>query len=291
MDFGRTPGLDLDRVDFALPPDDPRNTLRGEGGVIRCGAPVWNVDAWVGGVYPPGARKRDYLRHYAARFTAVELNATFYALPSEERIADWTAQVAHNPDFRFCPKIPKDVSHAARLDPSLAAEVGARLLAFGPHLGPCLLQLHERVAPDRAGYERLERLLGAFPAALPVAVELRHPGWFEGHRLIDAAFHLLADFGAAAIVTDVAGRRDVLHTSLPVPRAFVRLAGNAPHPSDARRAAAWAARLQAWCAAGLADAHLFVHEPHDADAPPVIAQLEAALGREPPRSPGQLTLF
>ncbi|MFZ4736129.1 MAG: DUF72 domain-containing protein [Bradymonadia bacterium] len=304
MDFGRVPGQDPAGVDFSLGPDDDRtrgvlsNTPAPQHASLRRGAPVWSVPAWLGTLYPPGTPRSAWLSHYARRFDAVELNATFYAIPARARCLAWASAVASNPDFRFCPKVPRALSHARGLKPTLE-DVRAFVDAvegFGEHLGPCLLQVHEHIGPR--DLVDLLRLVDLLPRTLPLALEVRHPDFFGDRRLSPGLFDALAARGVGAVVTDVSGRRDVCHASLPTPRVFVRLVCNRLHGSDLERAAAWAAQLARWRAQGLLEAHLFVHQPDDAEAPPVLDAFDAALGRAPsapspppPTSSPQLTLF
>ena len=209
MDFGRVPGQDPAGVDFSLGPDDDR-TLRGLSNgpapphtALRRGAPVWSVPAWLGTLYPPGTPRSAWLSHYARRFDAVELNATFYAIPTRARCVAWASAVASNPGFRFCPKVPRALSHARGLKPALE-DVRAFVDAvegFGEHLGPCLLQVHEQVGP-REQVELL-RLIDLLPRALPLALEVRHPGYFDARRLSSGLYDALAARGVGAVVTDV----------------------------------------------------------------------------------------
>ena len=198
MDFGRDPALALDEVDFVLPQLEPRSVAALAASTpilttpLRVGAPAWAVPAWVGDLYPRGASRADWLKHYAARFDTVELNATFYAIPTRARCAAWAEAVRENTAFRFCPKAPRALSHAPGLRPA-AADVRAFVHAvegFGEHLGPSLLQLHEAVGPSRL--PEIVRLLDALPRALPLALEVRHPGFFAECTLAAPLFEALA---------------------------------------------------------------------------------------------------
>jgi uncharacterized protein YecE (DUF72 family) len=275
MQFGRV--ADLSAVRFELPPLDPRTLQRlAAGGAraessawLRLGAPAWAHSAWVGTLYPPGATARDWLRLYAEKLSAIELNSTFYALPSHPSLERWVAATPEH--FRFCPKVPRAISH--ELD---AAELPARVQAFaecvarlGTRLGPALLQLPESVAPARL--QRVAALLAAFPPGFALALELRHPGWFTAAGLREELLRLLEAHGMATVITDVAGRRDVCHATLSTPLAFVRFAGEGGHPSDGARSAAWLGRLAEWRAAGLQSAYFFVHQPDDILAPQLLA--------------------
>lgn len=269
MDFGSVPHLD--GIDFALAPEDPRTQAvlaaapRALHPRFSLGVTGYSMRPWVGTVYPRGTPPEKYLEAYGRQFNAIELNATAYRLPDDDTIARWIEAVpAH---FRFAPKFPQETGHspdlAARVE--LAREFATRVSKLGERLGRTFLQLGPSVSP--ASLEGLRTLLDALPEGFPVAVEFRHPGWFRGRRLIPAAFDLLAERRQAAVITDVAGRRDVSHASLPCPALFVRFVGNDLDPSDFTRLDAWARRIGEWASSGLSEVSFFVHEPENLRAP------------------------
>jgi len=298
MDFGRR--ADTDGVSFVLPRTPARSDrvlALGRPGMepwLRIGAPAWSRRDWVGKLYPPGATQRDFLRLYARAAGAIELNASFYGLPNEATVTSWVEETPRT--FRFCPKVPREISHARGLagpSPALplaspaqgrSRDAGAELAAFvarfrllGERLGPALLQLPPWFGPDRRG--ALAAFLAGWPDDLPLAVELRHEGWFDRGTLLPAALDLLEAKSAAAVITCVTGRRDVCHASLTAPFTMVRFVGNALHPTDESRSGAWLDRLLEWRARGLESAYFFVHQPDDVLAPELMASF-AARARE-----------
>ncbi|MBK8257620.1 MAG: DUF72 domain-containing protein [Polyangiaceae bacterium] len=138
------------------------------------------------------------------------------------------------------------------------------------------------------------------PGDFDLAVEFRHASWFASGTLSDRAFAVLQKHRAGAVITDVAGRRDVCHAALPVPFVMVRFVGNNLHPTDFPRVDAWIARLVEWRSLGLGRAYFFAHQPDDGFAPETLAHFttgaraagvhipEATI--EPPPSP-QLAFF
>lgn len=300
LDFGRL--SHIDDVDFSLAPHEPRTAAVLDGAravppTVRLGAPAWGNASWVGRVYPRGTPPRDFLGIYASHFTAIELNSTFYGVPAPATVARWRDSTP--PGFLFCPKVHQSVSRAGDLGAASAglAAFCAAMEGFGDRLGPSFLQLPPAFGPDRI--EALHTLLGAAPPSFPLAVELRHPGWFADRALRDDAWAMLRSRGIGAVITDVAGRRDVSHASLPVPWTLARLVLNALHPTDQLRIDAWATRLAEWLDAGLQGAFLFVHQPDDTLAPETLGLLADAVNArtalalprwrpEPP--PRQLTL-
>lgn len=279
MHFGRVPSLA--GVDFALP--EPRlawnsSAARAEGLVLRLGAPAWSRPDWVGKLYPRGTKQAEFLARYAEHFGAIELNSTFYALPSAERVASWRSSVG--PSFRFCAKLPRALTHARALAPDEREleRTGRMLEALGPALGPVLAQLPEHV--ERSELERVLALLSRLPPRVHVALELRHPSWFEDRQVEAEALAAFTERRVSLVVTDVAGRRDVCHGTLSVPWLFVRFVGDALAPSDRSRLEAWSRRLAELHQRGLRAAYFFVHQPDDVLAPETAALAGELFERE-----------
>ncbi|MFM8488242.1 MAG: DUF72 domain-containing protein [Bacteroidota bacterium] len=82
---------------------------------------------------------------------------------------------------------------------------------LGPRLGCCFIQLHPAFSPEDLSV--LEKFLQRFPAWIPLAVEVRHPDFFSGGYYAEKYFSLLRNRGISAVITDVAGRRDVCHAT------------------------------------------------------------------------------
>ena len=119
----------------------------------------------------------------------------------------------------------------------------------------------------------LERFLQAWPKQLQLAIELRHESWFAHPKEINNWLSILEKYGKHTLITDVAGRRDVLHQNLTNATAMVRFVGNDLHPTDYSRIDSWVDRLQTWFAAGLCEAYFFTHEPDNLKAPELALYL------------------
>ena len=165
---------------------------------VYAGTSGWQYRDWRGRFYPRKPAPDDDLAFYAARFQTVELNATFYRLPEADTFAGWAKRVPG--DFVFAMKASRFLTHVRRLrDPQEAVErMMSRARRLGRKLGPVLLQL----PPDmRRDGDRLRATLRAFPRRTRVAVEFRHPSWFD-----DAIRRLLEDHGAALCLADRGSR-------------------------------------------------------------------------------------
>ena len=271
MKFGKLPSLE--GVDFNLRDQSPLNRELHAGvspGTnptlqILFGAPVWNAKSWRGSIYPADAPATAFLRHYARYFSCVELNTSHYRIPGAATVRRWQAEVT--PHFKFCPKIFKGISHARNglRDEALAKSWFQFLAELGPFAGPSFLQL-----PPYFDYARKSELFGfieRWPRQFELSLELRHPSWFEDGQVLPALVRYLNSRRVSLVITDVAGRRDVLHDSLSAGTALLRFVGNDLHPSDFSRASAWIKRFESWRQAGLTKLFLFIHEPEDVAVP------------------------
>ncbi|HUP58719.1 MAG TPA: DUF72 domain-containing protein [Bdellovibrionota bacterium] len=273
MEFGHL--HDVSRIDFRLPADDPRS-LRALGGArrldahARIGMPIWTQKAWIGHVYPKGTPAKEFLREYGLQFDTIELNSTHYGVPDSDGIHRWRDAVP--PAFRFCPKVLQEISHGmdSPETPRKLEAFYAAMLEFGPKLGMGFMQLPPQFAPDRLPW--LKRLFTLCPPPLKLALEFRHPDWFESGRLIEPAFDLMASLGLSSVITDVSGRRDVSHSTLTTPDLVVRFIGNAPHESDGPRLEDWAERLERWFGQGLRELHFFVHQRDNVLSPEAASE-------------------
>lgn len=130
---------------------------------------------WQGTFYPDGLSARQQLPYYAGKFNAVEMDSTFYGTPTPTAVDRWR-QVTP-PDFLFCPKMPREITHDRRLVGATEAtlEFLETMRRLGDKLGPIILQF----PPDFAegGRNLLDDYLTTLPSDLRFAVELRHDSW------------------------------------------------------------------------------------------------------------------
>lgn len=299
MDFGR---VDLiDQLTFALPPDaaDTARVLQKAGATsylkpqLYVGCPTWNNQPWLGSYYPAGAPAHTRLHWYSQQFNTLELNTTHYQIPEAATINRWRRSVG--PDFTFCPKLPQLISHTQQLRHSspLTEAFCNRLQGLQTHLGCGFLQL-----PPNFGPQQLDTLLSyltEFPRDFPLAVELRDPAWFNQEIPFGALSAALEAYNLGLVITDVAGRRDVLHMRLTNTTAFIRFVGYGLHPTDYARLNQWVRRLQTWFEQGLQKLYFFIHQQNISHAPVLVqyflAQVEQVcnISLPPPKVIPQLT--
>lgn len=275
MKFGKL--QDIEHVDFKLPADHSatlpmlQQQEKAKQLQFYIGCTGWSMKEWVGKVYPTGTKTADFLKRYAAQFNTIELNTTHYRIPTPSTIEKWYAESA--PDFKFCPKVPQTISHSRNLGMGTGKILAfcEAIQALNEKLGCCFMQLPPYFGKDRL--DLLQQFLERFPSNIPLAIEFRHESWFRNLNKGADLFQLLEDQHKSIVITDVAGRRDVLHMRLTHPRAMVRFVGNALHPSDYSRIDAWVDRINQWFSSGLQEIYFFPHEPDNLLAPDLAAYL------------------
>jgi uncharacterized protein YecE (DUF72 family) len=143
---------------------------------VRIGTSGFAYKEWKGSFYPKTIAADAMLPFYASRFGTVEINNTFYRMPTGKVVAGWAAQV--HDDFRFVLKAPQKITHFSRLK-EVTDPVGFFLRVaseLGKKQGPLLFQLPPNFKKDLG---RLGHLLGLLPKAVPAAIEFRHASWFD----------------------------------------------------------------------------------------------------------------
>jgi uncharacterized protein YecE (DUF72 family) len=180
---------------------------------------------------------------------AVELNNTFYARPTPERIAGWVD--ATPPSFRFVVKAQRGASARALAGAASASVpwLTDALPGFGERLGAVLFRIDARSARDD---DRLAGLLGAWPSAIPLVVEAQHPSWH-----VDETFAALRTAGAVLCTTDTDDQAETPDIRRTGPFLYLRLRRTG---YDDAALDAWAARIAPFLEDGMDAYVLFRHD-------------------------------
>jgi uncharacterized protein YecE (DUF72 family) len=162
---------------------------------VQIGCSGWNYPHWRERVYPKGLPARRWLEHYATLFDTVEVNNTFYRLPSPSSVAGWVERTPET--FVFTVKASRYLTHIKRLaDPERGVErfyEGIEPLVRSDKLGPVLWQLP-------GNFHRDDERLGSALERLPPGrhcFEFRHASWFTRE-----VYELLERCGAALVIGD-----------------------------------------------------------------------------------------
>lgn len=283
MEFGRVPANELDRIDFSLPeePSFNKKVLKGnpsKNPKVYLGCAKWGRTEWVGKIYPPKTKEKDFLQHYVHHYNSIELNATHHKLYGPLAIRKWAEQ-AKGRDFVFCPKLYKGITHYGELDKKqfLTNEFLRAVTAFEKHLGPIFVQVNEKFSPKRRN--ELFDFLAKLPKDLQFFLEVRHPDWFAKEDMQREMFDTLSSLSMGAVITDTAGRRDCAHMQLTIPKAFIRYVGNSLHPTDKTRIDDWVKRMKTWLDKGIEELYFFMHMHDEATSPELTVYLVDKLNK------------
>ena len=161
------------------------------------GCSGWHYDNWRGLYYPDELPKPKWLQFYAQQFATVELNNSFYHLPSEKAFANWRESAPD--DFVFAVKVSRFITHIKRLK-NLGSAVEtflSRACLLQNKLGPLLYQLPPNM---KRNDEVLENFLSSLPQQYGHVFEFRHESWID-----DSVFHILQQYNAGLCVFDMPG--------------------------------------------------------------------------------------
>ena len=267
-------------VNFTLPKDDPATKevlakAKGKSFDVNVGCAKWNKTD-LKGFYPKGTK--DELAYYSQQFNSIELNATFYNMPSVEQVIKWKEKTPKG--FKFFPKITNSISHYKRLldVKAVTDDYCNAVVNFENQLGMVFLQLHDNFSPKE--FEKLKIFIEQFPKGIPLAVEVRNKTWFEEEDVWEEYCRLLQKNKVTNIIVDTAGRRDMMHMSLTTPAAFIRWVGCNDDAIDLKRLDDWTARIKKWQKEGLKQLYFFVHQNVEVSSPLLSAHFIQGLNKE-----------
>jgi uncharacterized protein YecE (DUF72 family) len=213
-------------------------------GRIMIGTSGWRYDHWWGPFYPEEVSPELSLAHYAGRLPAVEVNRTFYGLPSTDAVRRWRWGVPSS--FRFAVKASRFITHMKKLrEPEESLDRLYQVVgALGETAGPVLFQLPPRW---RCNPDRLAAFLEAVPPSHRIAFEFRDRSWFD-----DRVLELLGSHRAAFCIWDLAGEQSPREVTTDL--VYVRLHGPGrtayTGSYDRRTLSDWAGACDAWASSG-----------------------------------------
>ena len=245
-------------------------------GMAHIGTSGWTYDHWLGRFYPaeapatagPKRRRESRLSQYARTFRSVEINASFYRMPTPAAMAAWLAETPD--DFVFAAKTSRFITHRKRLrEPEVHIPIFfGRIAALAPKLGAVLVQLP---ASFRADLPRLAAFCDLLPPGR-YAFELRHESWWtdETWAFLQARNHAFCLFHLARRETPTLTTADFAYVRLHGPGAAYQ--GSYDDATLAR----WADRVRGWRDRGV-DAFVYFDNDEKAYAAEDARRLQSLL--------------
>ena len=145
---------------------------------VFVGTSGYSYKDWLGNFYPQFCPEADYLRFYSSIFNTVEINATYYRMPTVDMVKKWKKQTPD--DFIFTAKFPSSVTHDGDIK-SRIENAGAFIdiiQNLEEKLGPLLMQFPYGFKPQD-NYADIEKLVNSLPNNIKVALEVRNKKWLE----------------------------------------------------------------------------------------------------------------
>lgn len=265
MKFGKVENPS--EINFSIPADAEdtirvlKNSSKKEFNVY-VGCAKWNKTD-LKGFYPRGTK--DELSYYSTQFNAIELNATFYNMPSIVQVAKWKNKT---PDgFKFFPKVTQSITHYRRLlNVEDLTDIYCDAVAhFEEKLGMVFLQLHDNFSPKE--FPKVKEFIHRFPKVIPLAIEVRNKNWYDDPNVWNEYCDLLEKNQITNLIVDTAGRRDMVHQRLTTTTAFVRFVGCNDNEIDFKRLDEWINLAEKWRNEGLENLYFFVHQNFEESSP------------------------
>ena len=226
---------------------------------LRIGTSGYSYKEWKGSFYPEDLKAAEMLAFYAQHLGTVEINNTFYRLPTVKLLEGWASQVPDS--FRFVLKVTQRITHFKRLK-DVAEETGflvENAKIMGPKLGAFLVQLPPNFKRDD---DRLASFLGLLPTGMRAALEVRNPSWMDPQ-----VYALLEKHGVALVAsqTDEEPEPKVVRTA---PWGYLRLRKMSYQQDELFN---WSRRI-----ADMGWENAFVFFKHEQIAPDLAEKLTAA---------------
>jgi uncharacterized protein YecE (DUF72 family) len=237
---------------------------------IHIGTSGWNYKHWRGAFYPDDIKADNWLEYYADRLNEVEINNSFYQLPTKKTFSQWRKIV---PDgFSFSVKASRYITHMKKLkDPRDSVErLFEKIIYLEDKLGPILFQLPPRW---KSNPDRLNKFLHSLPSQYKYTLQFRDQSWWN-----DDIYNILRKHNCAFCIYDLAGTqspREVTSDDL----IYIRLHG----PEGAyqgkysiQQLAAWAGAISSWSDQGQ-DVFVFFDNDQNGYAPKNALELKQML--------------
>lgn len=206
---------------------------------VWIGTSGWSYKHWAANFYPRRWPKRHELAYYVQHFPTVEINATFYRLPTPKAVRGWRERAPRG--FVFAVKGSRYLTHIRRLRDTRAGlrKYFSRLEPLGDRTGPILWQLPPTFVKKDENVRRLERFLARLPPGHRHAIEFRHPSWMDERTMTLLRRHRVAQvwLSSPRMPADYSITADFVYLR------FHGLAGGAYHDYTDAELAPWAKQL------------------------------------------------
>src|SRR5438874_3574351 len=214
---------------------------------IWFGTSGFSYKEWRPAFYPDGLSEKQFLQYYSKQLNSVEIDYTFYRMPSAKTIESW--KTATPEPFKFTIKASQQITHRQRL--SVPSEALGYFLTIVPGLGSRLgIVLYQLPPFFKCDTQKLEMFLSVLPRGVPAAFEFRHDSWF-----IDDVYELLQKYRVALCIHDADDHTTPI--KLTAGFTYVRLRRSV---YDSGQKQEWQDRIRGWARDGI---EVFAYIKHE----------------------------
>ena len=227
---------------------------------IWFGTSGFSYKEWRPAFYPDGLSEKQFLQYYSKQLNSVEIDYTFYRMPSAKTIESW--KTATPEPFKFTIKASQQITHRQRL--SVPSEALGYFLTIVPGLGSRLgIVLYQLPPFFKCDTQKLEMFLSVLPRGVPAAFEFRHDSWF-----IDDVYELLQKYRVALCIHDADDHTTPI--KLTAGFTYVRLRRSV---YDSGQKQEWQDRIRGWARDGI---EVFAYIKHENNPNAPLIALEFA---------------
>lgn len=264
--------------------------------MLYLGCPVWANPQWKNLIFNSKLEPSEFLANYSRYFNSVEGNTSFYADPSAQTVARWAEQSSEN--FQFTLKVPKRLSHQFQQFQTEELQLWLDLIApLADKLALVHLQLPAFFSPEHLSW--LKQMLNTLCSSFAVAVEVRHPVFFDKAEHEITLNRLLRDFDSERVIFDSRALFSVPATTaalldaqrkkpyLPVhavaltKQPMLRFVGTDDMAVNQHYYQPWLGKVRQWLDEGKTP-FCFFHSPDNLTAPVLARQFVMDLGIDHP---------
>jgi uncharacterized protein YecE (DUF72 family) len=225
---------------------------------VWIGTSGFSYKEWKGPFYPQGLPDGQMLTHYARRLCSVEIDSTFYRMPSVSTLQKWLD--ATSPNFRFTLKAPQQITHRERL--KVPSDATTHLTEIVPTLKERAGLLCFQLPPFlRCEIDRLDSFLGSLPQGIPYAFEFRHESWFAPE-----VYGRLREHGVVLCIHD--SDTGCTPEEITGSAAYVRLRRSLYSPESREQ---WRRKFRQWADSGV-EVFAYVKHKDNPDAPHIALE-------------------
>ena len=231
---------------------------------VRLGMPSWESMKLKGTLYDHDTPANEFLKMYAAQFDAVEYHDSFHDVPSERKMKELSHEVSLiNKNFRFCPVIPRRISHEFKLGENHfdLKEFLESVAHLEHHLGPCILRLPETFSPMQM--RLLDNFYKVWPSDKELAIHFTHADWYRKFEFMNLVAKDIQGSRISILIDDRIEQPVDSGRLIGSDHLIVRFHGRPGLNQDDQRLAMWIYKLGEYKGYSVKNPYFFLYEQEE----------------------------